>query len=134
MKKNLLIGIIITIIIIGIVSILLFRTDNNDTEKNENIELTGETKTFDIVATNWEFTPSLIEVNLGDKVELHLTSSQGTHGIAFLEFEVSETLREGEDIHTEFIADKTGTFNFFCTVPCGKGHGGMRGLIVVKNN
>ncbi len=104
---------------------------NEDVE--EMIVNTGEVKEFEIVATNWKFSPSLIEVNKGDKVELHLQSTEGTHGFALLEFDVSETLREGEDIHVEFIADKIGTFNFFCMVPCGKGHSGMNGLLVVKD-
>lgn len=132
MGRKLLIGIIIAIIITGVVSIPLLTTNREEIEGNEDIYLTGETKEFNIVASNWEFIPQLIEVNIGDKIELHMTSSQGTHGIAFLEFGVSETLREGEDVHVEFIADKTGTFNFFCIVPCGKGHNGMKGLIVVK--
>ena len=129
-NKKLLVVSIIVIVVIGI--FLILGMNDGIVETNSDVELTGEVKEFDIVATNWEFTPPLIEVNLGDKVELHMTSSEGTHGIAFLEFGVSEILREGEDVHVEFIADKTGTFNFFCTVPCGRGHGGMKGLFVVK--
>lgn len=128
--RKIIIGLIVITIIIG--GFLLFNAPKEEIIVKDNVELTGETKEFDIIATNWEFTPPLIEVNKGDKVELHMTSSEGTHGIAFLEFGVSETLRVGEDVHAEFIADKSGTFNFFCTVPCGNGHGGMRGLLVIK--
>lgn len=132
MGKKWLVLAIVGILIVGLFFVFRSGVNNEDVEADSDVQLTGETKEFDIVATNWEFTPSLIEVNFGDSVELHLTSSEGTHGIAFLEFGVSETLREGEDVHAEFIADKKGTFNFFCTVPCGRGHGGMRGLLVVK--
>lgn len=129
-EKKLIIFGIIGIVVVGL--LFIYGMNNGTIEEDRDVQLTGETKEFEITATNWKFTPSLIEVNLGDKVELHMTSSEGTHGIAFLEFGVSETLREGGDVHAEFIADKTGTFNFMCTVPCGGGHSGMRGLFVVK--
>ncbi len=132
MKKTFIIGVIILVIVI--VGIMIFKPFGNvsQTIDGTDIELTGETKEFEIIATNWNFSPSLIEVNKGDKVELHLQSEEGTHGFTILEFGVSETLTPGEDVHTEFIADKLGTFNFFCSVPCGRGHGAMRGLLVVK--
>lgn len=132
-KTKIIVGVVIIAVLI-VFGFIIFNKPSTVTIKpiNNDVQLTGETKEFEIVATNWEFSPALIEVNKGDKVELHMQSTEGTHGIALLEFDVSETLREGEDIHAEFIADKTGTFNFFCTVPCGRGHGGMRGLLVVK--
>ncbi len=134
MKKTLVIGVFILVIII--VGIMIFKPSESISQTDGSIvtdvELTGDIKEFEIIATNWEFNPSVIEVNKGDKVELHLQSKEGTHGLVILEFEVSETLNPGEDVHVEFIADKLGTFNFFCSVPCGKGHGAMRGLLVVK--
>tara|TARA_Y100000034_G_scaffold46233_1_gene56869 strand:- start:18726 stop:19109 length:384 start_codon:yes stop_codon:yes gene_type:complete len=124
--------IIIPIIILAVVVLGIFFISNKPKDTIKEVELTGETKEFDIVAKNWEFSPELIEVNLGDKVELHMESIEGTHGLAILGFGVSETLRVGEDIHAEFIADKIGIFNFYCNVPCGRGHGTMGGMLVVK--
>lgn len=132
-KTKIIVGVVIVVILIVLGFVVFNKPSTLISEPiNNDVQLTGETKEFEITATNWEFTPSLIEVNKGDKVELHLQSEEGTHGFAILEFEVSETLRVGEDVHAEFIADKSGTFNFFCTFPCGRGHGGMRGLLVVK--
>lgn len=134
MKKILVIGAVI--LVIAIVGVMVFKPSESISQTTDSvvteIELTGDIKEFEIIATNWEFNPSVIEVNKGDKVELHLQSKEGTHGFVILEFGVSETMKEGEDVHVEFIADKLGTFNFFCNVPCGKGHGAMRGLLVVK--
>lgn len=125
--KKIIIGIIIlAIIIFG------FVVFNKPSTVTGDIQLTGETKVFEITAKNWEFSPSLIEVNLGDKVELHLESIEGTHGFALLNFGVSETLELGNDVHVEFIADKSGEFNFFCSVFCGVGHGGMTGTLIVN--
>ena len=101
-------------------------------EKQEEIILTGETKEFEIIANDWAFTPNKIEVNLGNKVILHVESVEGNHGIALYDFGVNEFLAEGDKINIEFIANKKGTFNFFCNVMCGSGHGGMGGKLIVK--
>lgn len=93
---------------------------------------TGEVRVFEMTAKQWEFTPSTITVNQGDAVELHITSIDVTHGFALPDFEINERLEPGEDVHVEFVADKQGTFTFFCSVPCGSGHGGMSGQLIVE--
>ncbi len=103
-----------------------------DGDGGEEIQLTGEVKEFDIVAKNWEFVPNTIEVNLGDKVELHIESVEGTHGFMLPDFGINERLEPYQDVHVDFIADKKGTFTFACSVPCGSGHGRMKGTLVVK--
>ena len=99
---------------------------------NNSVVLTGEFKEFEIKAKNWEFIPNVIEVNLGDRVELHLQSIEGYHGFILSEFGINEKLEEGKDVHASFIADKKGEFSFACSVPCGSGHGRMRGKLIVK--
>ena len=98
--------------------------------------LTGETKEFDIKAKNWNFAPNLITVNKGDKVILHIESlddgSGAGHGITIPAFGVSKSFRGGDLVTVEFIADKKGTFPFFCSVSYGSGHGDMKGKLVVK--
>tara|TARA_B100000315_G_C14119158_1_gene381719 strand:- start:58 stop:441 length:384 start_codon:yes stop_codon:yes gene_type:complete len=93
---------------------------------------TGEVKEFDIIARSWEFVPDTIEVNLGDKVELHIESIDVTHGFRLPEFNINERLEPYQGVDVEFIADKKGIFSFSCSVPCGSGHGGMRGQLIVK--
>ncbi len=85
-----------------------------------------------LTAKKWEFEPSTIEVNKGDRVVLTITSEDVKHGFAIDDFGVAITLEPGKTITTEFIADKTGTFDFYCSVYCGSGHGGMVGKLVVK--
>lgn len=95
-----------------------------------------ETKEFDIKAKNWEFSPDTITVNKGDKVILNIESlddgSGVGHGITIPIFGVSKSFRGGESVTVEFIADKKGTFPFFCSVYCGSGHGDMKGKLIVK--
>ena len=98
--------------------------------------LTGETKEFDIKAKKWDFSPDTITVNKGDKVILNIESlDDGSgigHGIVIHEFGVSKSFRGGDLVTVEFLADKKGTFIFFCSVYCGSGHGSMKGKLIVK--
>ena len=98
----------------------------------DRIEPTGEIKEFEVTANQWEFTPSTITVNKGDTVKLKITSVDVTHGFTLPDFGINEVLGPGKDVHVEFVADKTGTFSFWCSVPCGSGHSGMRGQLIVK--
>lgn len=98
----------------------------------QSIEETGETKEFNIIANNWQFIPESIEVNLGDKVRLNIKSIEGYHGIAMFDFGINEYLVPEDEVSVEFLADKKGTFNFFCNVPCGIGHRNMGGQLIVK--
>ncbi|MBS3116950.1 cupredoxin domain-containing protein [Candidatus Woesearchaeota archaeon] len=89
-------------------------------------------KEFNVVATQWKFDPGTIKVKQGDKVKLMIKSEDVPHGFRLADFDISERLNPGETVNVEFTADKKGTFNFFCSVPCGAGHGTMKGQLVVE--
>ena len=89
-------------------------------------------KEFDMTPKQFEFIPSTITVNKGDKVRLNVKSIDGAHGFAISEFGINENLKPGVTKTIEFIADKTGEFAFFCSVYCGAGHSGMNGKLIVK--
>jgi len=89
-------------------------------------------KEFSVTAKRWDFDPGVITVNEGDMVKMSVRSIDVSHGIAISQFGVSERLSPGETVDIEFTADKAGTYSFFCTVPCGSGHGSMRGTLIVE--
>jgi len=89
-------------------------------------------KEFDVTAKRWEFDPDPIKVNEGDKVILNIKSIDVAHGIAIPDFGISARLNPGKETRVEFIADKKGTFTFFCNVQCGSGHSLMRGQLIVE--
>ena len=92
----------------------------------------GEVKEIDMTAKKWEFNPDRIDVKKGDTVRLKIRSLDVTHGFALPQFNVDERLIEGKETIIEFTADKEGTFDFYCSVFCGEGHGSMRGTLVVS--
>lgn len=102
------------------------------TTQSTTITQTGEVKEFEITAKQFSFEPDVITVNKGDTVKLKITSIDVTHGFAINEFGIREILYPGKTVNVEFVADKTGTFAFYCSISCGTGHSGMRGQLAVK--
>ncbi|MFQ5804113.1 MAG: iron transporter [Candidatus Methylomirabilales bacterium] len=73
-----------------------------------------------------------ITVEKGDRVILRLISSDAYHGFTLPEFGIKEVVvKPGEVSEVEFVADKTGSFLFFCTIQCGPIHPNMRANLTV---
>lgn len=106
--------------------------ETNDETTTDQTPTSPETKEFNVIAKQWTFLPNTITVNEGDTVILNIESIDVSHGFALPTFGVSEFLSPGNTVKVEFIADKAGTFSFFCNVSCGVGHSGMRGTLVVQ--
>lgn len=106
--------------------------ETSDSMMDEGWESSEAVKEFTLTADNWTFTPSTISVKKGDTVRLKITSIDKEHGIAIPDFNINEKLPVGEEVVIEFVADKEGTFTFFCSVPCGEGHKEMTGQLVVE--
>ncbi|MBI2652929.1 cupredoxin domain-containing protein [Candidatus Woesearchaeota archaeon] len=89
-------------------------------------------KEFKITAKQFQFEPSTIEVDKGDKVRLIVTSIDVPHGFSIPEYGINERLDPGKPVTIEFTADKQGSFTAFCSVFCGSGHSGMKGKLIVR--
>lgn len=80
-----------------------------------------------INAKRFQFTPDIIRVKKGQKVNIIINNIDTTHGMNIPDFNVA-----GND-SVQFTADKTGEFIFRCNTFCGDGHGAMQGKIIVTN-
>lgn len=98
----------------------------------QNTESTGEIKEFKVKAFQFGFEPSTITVNKGDKVRIIAESLDVPHGFAIDEYGINLYLDGLRSKTAEFVADKAGTFTFYCNVLCGTGHRKMRGKLIVK--
>jgi len=116
---------------IVLVTILLV-TACGKSQPKEVIEPTGNVVEIDVIAKQWSFEPNLITVKAGDTVKLNIRSVDVNHGFSLLDFGVSNVLVPGQTVVAEFVADKRGTFSFFCSVSCGRGHRSMRGQLIVE--
>ena len=138
MKNNVLIWVVAIIIILAGVFLLtgngLIKSSSGSSgqENGVSVPSTGIVREFNMTAKDFEFDPETIEVNAGDKVVLNIVSTDVKHGIALPAFGVSQDLNPGEKVRVEFVADKKGTYTFFCNVYCGEGHRGMKGSLIVN--
>jgi cytochrome c oxidase subunit 2 len=81
---------------------------------------------IDIVASNWKFTPSTIELHVGQTTTLRLTSSQGVHGIQSDALGIPQTvISPGSFATVEVTPKKAGTYQVRCSIVCGAGHPNM---------
>lgn len=92
----------------------------------------GVRKTFVVEGANYKFSPNNIVVNVGDTVEITFKNSQGSHDFVIDEFEIATNqIGEGEEETVEFVVDKKGTFEFYCSVGQHRANG-MVGKLVVQ--
>ena len=88
----------------------------------------------EIVAERFSFTPSRIRVRAGTTVEFVLTGEDTYHGFFMADFNVNlliPPLGKGEATVRVTFA-KPGEYVFECSRPCGAGHNGMRGVVIVE--
>lgn len=98
------------------------------------INETGEKNVYEInmVAKKFEFDPHTIVVNKGEKVMLNIVSTDVAHGFSLPDFDINIDLPVDKIVKVEFVADKTGEFEFECSVFCGSGHRDMKGRVIVE--
>ncbi len=93
----------------------------------------GEVKELVITGSNFKWDVVGPTIKKGDTVKLTVKVAEGGHGFALPEFNIrSNELGQGKEQIIEFVADKSGSFEYFCNVPCGSGHRQMRGMLIVE--
>jgi nitrous-oxide reductase len=100
------------------------------------VESSGGVVTVKSVLVRSTITPTVIEVNQGDKVTMHFTNIEQTtdelHGFGLLEYNINIVVDPGETKTVEFVADKPGVFAYYCTNFCSALHQEMQGYLIVR--
>lgn len=74
-------------------------------------------KEFTIEGKPFSFTPNEIRVKEGDTVRINFRNMEGFHDWTLDEFNVkTKQIQAGEVDTVEFVANKKGTFEFYCSV------------------
>ncbi|HET9752097.1 MAG TPA: cupredoxin domain-containing protein [Myxococcales bacterium] len=84
-----------------------------------------------VTAKRFEFSPSVIELRVGEPVVLELTSLDRRHGFAVPLLKIDEKIEPGKTLRLRVVPDRPGTWDFHCNLFCGSGHEDMEGRIVV---
>ncbi|HSX39382.1 MAG TPA: cupredoxin domain-containing protein [Candidatus Saccharimonadales bacterium] len=88
-------------------------------------------KVFNVTGQNFTFTPNTITVKKGDTVKINFTSSNGFHDWVNDEFSAhTDRVQTGQTASVTFVADKAGTFEYYCSVMTHRAKGMVGKLIV----
>ncbi len=94
----------------------------------------GDAKMFEISVQEWSFTPAVIKVNPGDKVQFVVTSKDVWHGFAINELNINLPIPSEKTVTQEVVipADVAdGVYTMYCSVFCGLGHPYLKGQVIV---
>ena len=86
-----------------------------------------------VVAGQWQWDPNIIEVPSGATVNMTIVNEDPqAHGFAITELGLDQRLPGNQTVDFTFVVDLApGEYDFFCSVFCGAGHFGQRGVMIV---
>lgn len=94
----------------------------------------GQTQVFKIIGENFKFSQNEIRVKKGDRVKINFESTGGFHDWMVAEFNAKTSrVNTGGKASVEFVADKTGEFEYYCSVGQHR-QMGMKGKLIVEPN
>jgi heme/copper-type cytochrome/quinol oxidase subunit 2 len=97
----------------------------------ESAHSDSEVKTINIEAGSFYYKPNEIKVKKGDTVKIVMTSKDMMHNFNIDELNVHLPMTQsGETNSVEFVADKAGTFEYYCSVGQHRKLGQKGNLIV----
>ncbi len=117
MNKYLIIGGMLVLLVIGGV---VYRLKNPPA----TCPPTGVAREVTIIARKdkWLFEPELIELDCGDLVKATVVNEDSyDHGIAINFYGIDVRMPANSTKSFEFMADRPGDYQYFCSVPCGEG-------------
>ena len=92
----------------------------------------AETLVFAISGTNYAFSETELTVGEGDTVRILFTSEDGFHDWVLDEFAAAtEQVQTGGVTEVTFVADKAGTYEYYCSVGEHRANG-MIGTLIVE--
>ncbi len=125
--KNTYISVVVLVIAAIAIFVIMGRNAQAPTSSN-----TGPLKEFTVTGQNFSFTPNVINVNKGDHVKITFNNTQGFHDFKIDEFGVAAKQAKSPNTEVlEFTADKSGTFQYYCSVGAHRSMG-MFGTLNVK--
>ena len=89
-------------------------------------------KEFTVVGDNFSFAPSTMKVKKGDTVKITFKNNKGFHDFRIDEFNVAtKQMGGGKQETVQFVATKTGSFEYYCSVGEHRAMG-MKGTLIVE--
>jgi nitrous-oxide reductase len=103
---------------------------------SEGVVRDGNKVTINMTSVRSHFTPDIVELKVGDEVTWNITNIEqaqdATHGFALPGPNINLSIEPGEATSIHFVADKPGTYPFYCTEFCSALHLEMMGYLLVS--
>jgi plastocyanin len=91
----------------------------------------SDAKVFTVKGVNHKFDVTEIKVKKGETVTINFESTEGFHDWAVDEFDAAtEKVQPGTPTSVTFVADQSGTFEYYCSVGSHRAQGMVGKLIV----
>lgn len=87
---------------------------------------------FNVIARRYAFEPAHLEVHSGDLVKITVRSEDIPHSFVIDSYRIAKRTAAGGSVTFEFLADKAGTFPFYCNLTIEDGCREMKGQLVVR--
>ena len=142
--KNMYIWLVVAIVIIGGGWYFFMQADVDDMTATVPVDTTstaapeatvvrdGQTVSVTVTGTKFKFDPSEIKVKLGDTVKIHFVNGDGFHDWVIDEFNArTKQINGGQSDDISFVANKAGTFVYYCSVGNHRAMG-MKGNLIVE--
>ena len=91
-----------------------------------------ERRDLTIIAKDFRFAPSRIEVGRDDLLRLTVKSEDVAYGFTIDEYRVAKRVPAGGSVVLELRADREGTFPFYSNLTSDARHAQMRGELIVR--
>lgn len=100
-------------------------------EETGDDAMAAKAKEFIVEGNNFSFDVKEIKVKKGDTVKIVFNNKEGFHDWVLDEFDAkTKQIKEGESETIEFVADKAGTYEYYCSVGKHRANGMVGKLIV----
>lgn len=109
--------------------------ESNTTQQVDDLVQPVDTnvKEFMVSGTSFAFAPKILTVNKGDTVKITFYNAQGFHDLVIDEFNAkTKQLPAGQSETITFVADKVGTFEYYCSVGSHRQQGMVGTLTVIE--
>jgi nitrite reductase (NO-forming) len=122
-KKYRVISVILVLAVIGIITLIYsssnFFSGNTIKTGDKSVKEFYIESFTEVIDGKYypKFSPNEITVNKGDIVRITIKNIKGTHDFKIDEFNVYSETPLDKEVQVEFVADKTGSFEYYCTKP-----------------
>ena len=84
-----------------------------------------------VLAQAWSFTPRELEIPVGSKVTIYVTSTDLQHGFKITDTNINFMVIPGQVSKLVYTFEDVGEFPYICHEYCGSGHASMYGTVKV---